>query len=444
MYIIFLSFLATFTFALPVEIQNAQIRELGSETIELREFSKVRVPRLVPRPGAEIISCSFRNKDCRGSAVDLIPGIGAQVETVSLRYRESGKIKALTVALRPAGFPVLKLEGKSTIKNPLIFSTMSLNEEANRCHLFVLSPTGDLTFYRELDKVCFDFRPHRIEDRTFYSYLEVDETIPYVGYLGPRVILDENFTEINRVAPRNDMHEFLLLGQDHWIGIEVELARLSNGKTYFNKRIRERKQGKIIFDWGTSDVIAQFGTEAATAMMQTSFRGETVAEIFHFNSIQILKDGLLVGLGHDGVGYLNRTTKKLDWVLGGIHDTFDMNIYDAPLFNHTPRLDEKTGVLHVFSNRSMQKISRRSVRILSYEMDLKKKIVKKVNVLRKKDELSYLLGSVQETDGVLSIGFGSKESAPWDFIEQASDGNDVWKLALPKEWIVYRFYRQPD
>ncbi len=210
--------------------------------------------------------------------------------------------------------PELKIEGRSALNKPLVFSAMNLHEQKrNECHLFILTPKGQTDFYRKLDKICFDFRPLRIEGKNFYSYIEVNEIIRYAGYagyVGPRVILDDKFHEVKRVAHENEMHEFHLLGLDHWIGFEIELGRLINGKPFMNKRLRERKNGEILFDWGTSDIIAQFGTEAATNMFQTTFRNETAAEIFHLNSIQILKDGFLVGMGHDGVGYILTGKRK--------------------------------------------------------------------------------------------------------------------------------------
>ncbi len=347
-------------------------------------------------------------------------------------------------AFSSSGMPRLKIVGRSVLNKPLVFSAMNLHEKnINECHLFVISPKGATEFYRKLNKVCFDFRPHKIDGKTYYSYVEVKEFIRYAGYIGPRVILDDKFNEVKRIAEENEMHEFHYLASDHWLGFEIELGRLINGKSYMNKRLRERKKGEIIFDWGTSDIIAQFGSEAATYMFQTTFRNETVAELFHLNAIQILKNGFLVGLGHDGIGFLDRKTKKLKWVLGGIHDSFNLGLELSPLFNHTPHLNEETGVLHVFSNRSIQRINQSYSRVIRYELDLSSLKLKSFKVLRSDQEIVNLLGSLQVSEGIMNIGFGSKEKADWDFIEADDNGVESWKIKLDEELKVYRFYREP-
>jgi hypothetical protein len=312
------------------------------------------------------------------------------------------------------------------------------------CHLVILSPKGELEFYRNLVVQCIDFRPHKIGEKTFYSYAEFDEFINLVGYLGPRVILDESFTPLKKVAPENDHHEFHLLSPEHWIGFEVRLGRLESGKPYIDKRVVERKEGKVIFDWGVSDYMKQFRSELSLHASLTKFRGEVVTEIHHMNRIQrVGETGFLVGMGHDGVAFVNRSDKKVTWMLGGINDSFSLDMSEHPQFNHAAQFIPDKNQVYIFSNRHWGRIGTAHARVLRYDLDLEKKKLLKFTRLRDKKEMSYLMGSLELTENILSIGLGTREIANEDFVEMNEKGEELWSLSLEKGWTVYRFYRDP-
>ncbi len=440
--------LSTGALALPegISLTGGETEEIGNEII-LKGYDVRHPPVIELAEKSRILSCTWKGIKCSGRKISLIIGKAPANEnnsTLKLKWSFQDKTHTLNVRL-PDSFPWMKQDGKSKLENPLIFSVSALTDlKFNHCHLFVLSPAGEVNFYRSLDQQCHDFRPHSIGGKNFYSYAEVNETINYVGYVGPRVILDDQFHEIKKIAPQNDMHDFILLAPDHWIGFEFELARLSNGKPYLNKRLREWKEGKLILDWGASDIISQFQTEAASNIIQTDYRGEVVAELYHMNSIQLLKDGsLFVGLGHDGAGLLDRKTKKLRWVLGGLHDSFRLSMPEQPLFNHTPVYHEDTGVIELFSNRSWGVIGTSPARILKYKIDLSQKKLLDYKVLRVRDEFVYVMGSLQIVKGISSIGFGSKNIGHVDFLEMSEDRKENWKITFEKVRTIYRFYRVP-
>ncbi len=356
--------------------------------------------------------------------------------------QESGK--KIKVAL-PADFPWMKIKGKSVLNDPIIFSVSSLtNPKLMSCHLFVLSPHGKLQYYQRRPRYCSDFRPHVIDGKTYYSFVDVIEFVNYIGFIGNRVILDAAFREVKRIQIPLDSHEFLLFGLDHWIAYEFELGRLKNGQLYVDKRLRERKNGKLVFDWGVSDYLRQYGTEASLNMVLTKYQGENVLELHHLNSIQIVGDKLFLGLGHEGVALLDRNSKKLEWVLGGINDSFRLPVQQMPMFNHSATFDERSKTVTLFSNRTWGTLGLPRARILRYHVDLDKKELRKFEILRDKNETAYFLGSLEIFSDILNIGFGTKDVAHQDFLEVDGARNETLSIAMEKDWSVYRFYRGPQ
>lgn len=435
--------------ALPegVVVSGPELQEISSRThFEFREYRKFSPATISLSPGSKLRSCRWREKPCQGTewtlSLDGQAGSGKRPR-FELTYTLKDTTKKFIVDVVPANFPVIHQTGRSAGAHPLIFSASHLgHKNPHGCYLIKLSPAGEFEFFRHVKERCGDFRPHSVGAENFYSYQEVNSGINYVAFIGPRVILDRNFREISRVAGKNDGHEFLLLGADHWIGFEIELGRLENGRTYVNKRIRERKAGKIVHDWGVSDYLRQFGSEATLNISLSRIGDETVAELLHLNTVQVLKNGKwLVGLGYEGVALLDPSKNKLEWVLGGLNDTSGLPVDRQPFFNHTPYLDEKSGELSLFSNSSWGNITVNEARILRYKLSPEMKI-SGPEILRDSGERVRIMGSLQVNDDLLTIGFGSKEKASADMIEMSGPA-ETWRIKLPPEWVVYRFYRSP-
>ncbi len=422
-----------------VDIQNALFRS-SEGRIEILEFNRKSPPVIVLKEGTKLLACHSRSKKC------LLPlTLDMKDPAAELTIEENHSRKKISVSILPSNFPHIRQKGNSALKLPLIFSVTSPSDWKNYpgCHLFVLSSSGEIDFYRNLPDQCIDFRPHDIEGKRFYSYSQLGEFINHVGNIGTRVILDENFHEIKRVN-NTDHHEFHLLGSDHWISMEYRLGRLSGGKSFLDKRIVERKADKIIFDWGVSDYMKQSGSELALKATLTEFRNEVVAEIFHFNRIQLIGEkGFVLGLGNDGIAYLDKESKKIIWTLGGIYDDFNLSIGEQPLFNHAAQFFPDTGKLYLFSNHHFAKVGSVDARILSYDLDVERKKLLKFTVLRNKKEMSLLMGSLELTGDILSVGFGTKEVSSSDFIEMKENGDELWTIGFDRGWAVYRFYRSP-
>jgi hypothetical protein len=426
-------------------IRGEMIVAKGKVPSYLTEFHAAK-PILKLLKNTKLTDCLVGKRSCSASEKEFVfaPNLAqAEKNVVTLTLQKEGKKKKISFSLLPPNFPYMKISGKSVINYPLIFSVFSTPPHGlPGSHLIVMSPRNELIFYRRIKQISGDFRPHNVNGKSFYSYQLVNEGVNYVGYFGPRVILDEDFNEVETVAQDNDGHEFHYLGPNHWLGIEFELSRLKNGNLYFNKKIVERKGGEVVFSWSVADYLKTRDSELVPNVQFTIYRGEVVIEILHFNSIQIMKDGYFLSMGANGVGFLDKKTRKMTWEMGGIGDQFNLSIDQYPNYLHTPHWDPQTNELILFSNRSYSVVGKFFSRILRYKLDLKEKRVVEYSVLRDKKELSYIMGSLQVTDGILSIGLGTKDIAKLDFVEMQKE-QETWTIALGPQWTVYRFYRHP-
>jgi hypothetical protein len=402
-------------------------------------------------PGATLISCRWQGRECGTSPWVLslagpVPSEGQQT-SFELAYRWEGKAHLFELDVLSDNFPYMTQTGHSVLAVPLIFSVTSpsLENKQNTCHLVILSSEQELVFYRQLPIVCTDFRPHQTKDGLLYSYQEVQEGVADVGLFGTRIILGDDMRVVKRIEEIYDGHEFILFSLDHWIGIEVQLDRLSGGAVYLDKRLRERKNGAVVFDWGVSDFVKQTKSEGVCLATFGKFKNEMVVDLVHINSIQVLGDDeWLVGLGHSGLGVLSKRKHRLEWILGGFADQFSLTAEQASIFVHTPSFNVRESALYLFSNRGAGKLDGTApARILSYKLDVPQRRVTAFSVLRDRGEVVRQMGSLQVEGDVLSISFGSAEKATLDFVEMRGEA-ETWTLALrdPRS-LVYRFYRRP-
>jgi hypothetical protein len=416
-----------------------------SNEIEFFEYLAETPPTVVIGPG--VSSCKFEKQKCHeGQRIALNLPVPFHPQTWSLQFVAEGKFQKHKFRALPRNAPPFSVFGKSAIPNQdLVFATrdLFLNDS---CHLFVVRPNGELRFYRQTKPICIDFRPHLIEGRTLYSYGAASEgVIDGVAMMGSRQILDERFHEVDRIDGNFDHHEFHYYGKGHYLGIQILQKRLPNGLSYLDKRIREYENGKIIFDWGISDFFDQVKSSMTAVAYASSLNGQVVWELVHLNAIQLLKNGdFILSLGDSGVIYLNRKTKKVDWILGGPYDEFGLTFQQYPQFQHTTWFDVETNRLLLFSNRNIGSPHGVSFsRLLEYELDTKGKKLIKLNVLRDKKESIMAMGAVQRVGSVYSLTFGRKTIGSDDYYSEMKDDKDIFgfRFGEEKQWFLYRVYR---
>jgi hypothetical protein len=431
-----------------IVLEGGIAQQLPDGTWMLGEYRAESPVRVSLAQGARLISCQWQGKVCGAQPWILalkgkVPQEQRQRKLVVVYSVAGKKVRFELDALTP-NFPDMRLVGKSVLNRSLVFGVSVFGKKEHKaCHLFVLSPQGQLEFYRLVNLPCVDFRPHMTKDGLFYSYQEIHDGIQMVAFLGPRVVLDAQFRIVRRIEVESDAAVFILRGADHWIGLELDHGTLASGMPYFNKRLRERKNGVVVYDWGASDYFLDRGSEAVTEAVIANHKGRAVAQVLHINELQVLSENeWLISFGNS-VGLLDKKSRKLRWILGGLSDQFALTPTQAASFLNTPFFDVAKSELYVFANRGLGSNVHLSVRILRYQLDVQNRRIKDFKVLRDEKELTHLMGSLQVQDDVLSIGFGSKERATYDFIE-VQGGHTSWRLKLPNpQHVVYRFYRSP-
>lgn len=413
-----------------------------NNTVLLKEWNTFSAPWLVLQ--GPFSRCTWAGKPCSGTKwrLDLPSGVPTESNTIfTLRLEEKGKTESYDIRLVRKDFPWFRTQGSSVLSEPIIFSSSSLTSQKERCDLVILDPKGKILFHRQLEKICIDFRPHLVSGERFYSYQEVSRAFVLGGTVGPRVILNENLEPVRTIDHNFDGHEFHMIAEDHWLSVEVQLDRLRNGLVYLNKRIRERKAGKIIFDWGVSDFIEQTGTEAMLHSTVLHKDSESVLNLMHVNSVYSLKDSILVGLGTNGICHLSRVRRTCDWILGGASDQFKLTLLQHPIFQHSAALIGSK--LYLFSNYTAPMLLQQTSRVLVYDLDVNARKVKSFTVLRSAKEQTYLMGSLQLKGEVLSIGTGLRIHPGADFIEQKNTEETFRLNFISPDEMVYRFYREP-
>ncbi len=425
-------------------IDGADSKKIKVDVYELTEYFDESAPILNFNADVEVTSCRIGGRPCGKFPISLkLSGLPDEKNSTLLAsYRQGKEKKKIKIHLLPVGFPYYSVDGASALALPLIASVTKESTE-NVSYLLRIGASGELLFFRKIPLICQDFRPHKIGDKIYYSYQEVQTGVEGIGFIGPRVILDEKMNFVKRVATASMSHEFLLFDLNHWITFEFRLGRMANGKLMVDKAIVEVKDGKTIFEWKVSDFIAQYKTEAAPQTDVAFYKGEQIVEILHINSIQPLgEEGFIVSLGFNGVAYLNRASKRIDWLLGGFADEFSLSGDEHPIFLHSARFDPLKNELLLLSNWTIHHLNRRS-RVLRYTIDPENKKLLKFENLYDQDELAFFYGSVMENLGVMTISLGTKTRGKYDIVEVPEGKGPTFKLAFSNGWYLYRAYRSP-
>lgn len=276
-----------------------------------------------------------------------------------------------------------------------------------------------------------NFQRWLIEGCYYYSYFQLDPTayqIPDVPYAaGQFIILDENLSRIDKVGllPYNgrssadiaelDLHEFILLGRSHYIGLAYQEQQVSNIPATLNPDtnvrvvnciIQEVKNGQVIFEWNATDY-----PEFYTSSVQSNDFSDVskVQDYLHVNGISIdPTDGHLIvsARNTDQVFKLNRNTGAVMWRLGGKNSDFPLTDQQKFYRQHNATITDNGKTLLLFDNGVAG--TREYSRIVEFNLDHTGKTVSAFKATSVPYNLfCAFMGSVQKTDSSYFIGCGS-------------------------------------
>lgn len=301
--------------------------------------------------------------------------------------------------------------------------------------LMRLGPAGEMRFYRRVNGLAEDFKPHRVGGKLYYSYMINAVHAPGVSTAGYRTILNSRYEPIETVDFLTDLHEFEYLGKNHYLYLSYDAVNRADGSCYIEQSVIEKKGDRVLRKFDVSEYLRAGHILGPSRMVE--YRGRECEELSHLNSVQILNQtNWLIGLGRGVVAAWDLVDRKASWILGRIGGQIALpdSISLAPI--HTPRFSQKDGRFVVFENG----LGSVDVKIVDLKLDLVAKRATLSRVLTIAGLQSSHSGSVEAHGSIYSIGAGSREKGDWDFMEYDGD-QQTFAVRFSSTARNYRVYR---
>jgi hypothetical protein len=326
------------------------------------------------------------------------------------------------------GLPTFKVNGETDLPGNFFLSFVYTR------NLIMLDGKGNIVWSKHEDNPegvmtgFWDFKKHVIDGKTYYSYH--DQILSYDGYglegfaPGERVIMDEDFNEINRITFEEsdvvkkghplDGHDFLMIDKDHYILSGYIKDTITNHPDYPNgssvvySYLQEVKDGQVVWDFRSVDypelydLVVTDGVETANDFANNA---TDVPDIVHFNSMRLDDDGnLICSFRHlSSIICLDRTkdTDQIKWILSGRGDMFGLSEDEKTSCQHYATVDGQ--YITAFDNGNLNE----KTRIRSYMIDPDAGVVKAVKTYDVAGRYSSACGDVQHLyDEKYVIGWG--------------------------------------
>jgi hypothetical protein len=372
----------------------------------LFDYVRANPPQAVFNVPEQITECLLNQNPCDPkSPVELrLPDGTHGPFQFHLSFKKNGMSQTFSLNFFD-GMPSFDVWGASKLESPVYFSPNN--------YLLELSKTGEILFARMYPYRASGFRPHLVGGRKLYSYLKhMFGFGSSVG--GQEILLDENYNELKTLPwDQIDQHEFLMPDQEHYIFISYRMTTDKLGTCRIEQSVHEYKNGKSIFELSTEELQRDGFLYASVEAFKEG--DKNCLEPFHINSLQVIsEDQLLISLGRGGLVLYDKKKRKPVWIFSGPQDQFSLDNQIKPFLIHTPFFDTKTKKLLLFGNSFYGDF--KTSNIVEYTLNPEKKSIEKMDFPAPVPFHSKLAGSVYETDGVYSVGYGEK-NIDWDFIE---------------------------
>ncbi|MES2854496.1 MAG: hypothetical protein V4692_01480, partial [Bdellovibrionota bacterium] len=322
-----------------------------------------------------------------------------------MKFNDDSKKREIVIQLLKRVSPDFSVTGEAKIQKNVLLSPLS--------YAIVLSPKGDLIYYRAFSAPVQDFRPHIVDGKIFYSILQVTNSNVDVNSEGMRLILDENFKVIAEHQKITDGHEFHYLKPKHYVYLTYDVRDTPSGKCYLDQSVVEEIGGKETYRFSVYDYVKR-GYLPDSSYNQ-SFKGRSCVGHFHLNTVQILgPNHWLLGFSGGLVILWNKSKKTAEWIFNGPEDQFFAEGSQRPNVMHTPIWDPESSRLTLFDNDHLTK----NARVIEYRLNIPEKKMLSFREWRLNNGISRFGGGIQvEGDSIFSVGFGAGATGTWDFAE---------------------------
>lgn len=350
-------------------------------------------------------------------------------------------------------------------------------------YVYKMSTQGEIVFWRlagggDISIGGTDFKRTEVNGKVFYSFLfgnESSDNYPYLSEVGygrmQAMVLDEEYKIVEVVPfliPNGEIeeqcalenHQFTILGDNHYLlsayigkrvnNIPEEIPHSSQGARVVANIIQEIKDGKVIFEWDSTDYPELYGLSVES---NDYFNVTNLwADYAHFNSIVIdpRDDNFVCSFRNlSTVLKIDRKTGEILWKLGGKEDEF--GLLPEQLFSHQHDVKvTENGALTLFNNGNEGNSSvKGQTNIMKFYLDEVNKQVVDWKVYETKGDFSPYMGSAQEIEeDHFVIGWGHRNTTLPLFSEIDFATNTVlFELVRPNSNLTgvsphtYRVYK---
>lgn len=282
----------------------------------------------------------------------------------------------LSASELPEDFPQYTITGSSISDEDFLVS-MRGTTDAGYNYIFVMTPQGDIRWYKQVPGYAYNFRKIVYDDGTIrYAYQQYDSDVENIngGITFTHIVLmDESFNVINdNIHPLAygsitesdygcENHDYKILADDHYILTTVTLSMAENVPGYEGKQIpvvnaivQEQKAGEVLMQWEAID-----HPELYTASVYNNDFGALVddpdaqyTDYVHINSVAVDPESydLLISCRSIGLIKLDRENGDILWMMGrGRNDIAGLADEQIGLYQHDVRYLED-GSITIFDN----------------------------------------------------------------------------------------------
>lgn len=317
-----------------------------------------------------------------------------------------------------------------------------------------------------------NFKRQDIDSKTYYTmtttFLSDEHPVlaTGVGPSGRNLVFDENYkivedlpylyaTERTPEGIPFDIHEFTMLGENHYLAIGIIGEREENfpenvehskfGARVATNVIQEIVNGEVVFEWYSSDYpeLYSYTTDEYADYFNES---ALFADYAHLNSVTIdPDDGNFVCSFRNlcCILKLDRTTGEIIWTLGGDGDEFGLTEEQKTYYQHHA-IPFEGGLITVFDNGN--NVGR--TRIVEYILDETNKKLVSFQEYALENQFSFFAGGAQRLNGEEAryvIGWGGARGSNALFSDIDFSKNEVLFEVVRKEIsqseYVYRAFR---
>jgi hypothetical protein len=296
-------------------------------------------------------------------------------------------------------------------------------------YIMVMDGAGHLVAQKTAANNMMDFRRWVINGQVRYTWHVNDPSYYVISSInaasGYTVIADENLNELKRVSfiPKGwlnrpyqgtDLHDFVLLTDDHYFTMTYYQKAVSNCPANLSPSgsalvavplIQEVLYDQVIWQWDASDYPEFY----STSVESNAFWNQTSTQDYmHMNSMMIdpRDNNLILSFRNlDQIVKINHATGNIMWRLGGSNSDFTLAGNQVFLRQHFVRLEDNNQTLIVFDNGEV--MQRPYSRILEFQLNESAHQITAFKSYDIPEPFTQYMGSVQKIGTHYFIGGGT-------------------------------------